>query len=215
MHSHVTATTRMALPLYLCNPFLRASLVTGKFKAIIAQPKYSDLSEWVAMNLVDFYTNVNLFLEVLSDSCTASLCPTMSAGPNFSYPWIGKNGRNTNLPAPTHMDYIMSWIQNSMNDQSLFPTRLGSEFAPNFASTAKSVYRQLLHVFAHVYHAHFTSLLHFHAEGHFNSLFAHFLAFGQEFSLLEAKDLQTDRGQNLGIGDLAQKWRESGTLSGP
>lgn len=97
-------------PLYLCQPFIRAALVTGKFKTIVVLPKYADVNEWVAVNsqscpyppsqsfrpgltglfsalapfftpVFDFYTNLNLFLSVLSESCTQSSCPTMSAGP--------------------------------------------------------------------------------------------------------------------------------------
>lgn len=37
-------------PLYLCQPFVRAALVTGKFKSIVVLPKYVDVNEWVASN---------------------------------------------------------------------------------------------------------------------------------------------------------------------
>lgn len=37
-------------PLYLCQPFVRAALVTGKFKSIVVLPKYVDVNEWVAIN---------------------------------------------------------------------------------------------------------------------------------------------------------------------
>lgn len=37
-------------PLYLCQPFVRAALVTGKFKTIVVLPKYVDVNEWVAIN---------------------------------------------------------------------------------------------------------------------------------------------------------------------
>lgn len=37
-------------PLYLCQPFIRAALVTGKYKSIIVLPKYVDINEWVAIN---------------------------------------------------------------------------------------------------------------------------------------------------------------------
>lgn len=37
-------------PLYLCSPFIEAKLVKGNFKTIVQQPKYVDLTEWVAVN---------------------------------------------------------------------------------------------------------------------------------------------------------------------
>ena len=93
-----------------------------------------------------------------------------------------------------------------------FPS-LGNDFQPNFPSTAKHIYRQLLRVFAHIYHAHYTHILHLRSEPHFNSLFAHFLAFGKEYELLELKDVKGGAQQGMpGIGDLWDKWRETGIL---
>lgn len=37
-------------PLYLCQPFVKAALVKGSFKTIVAPPKYVDVNEWVAIN---------------------------------------------------------------------------------------------------------------------------------------------------------------------
>lgn len=82
-------------PLYLCSPFVDAALVKGNFKTIVMLPKYVDIREWVAVNgalqqllfrslttqVFDFYTNLNEFYGVLTESCTHQACPTMSAGP--------------------------------------------------------------------------------------------------------------------------------------
>lgn len=37
-------------PMYLCQPFVKAALVKGSFKTIVAPPKYVDVNEWVAIN---------------------------------------------------------------------------------------------------------------------------------------------------------------------
>ena len=63
----------------------------------------------------------------------------------------------------------------------------GHEFPADFPSIVKGIYRQMLHIFAHLYHAHFTTFLHTSSEAHFNSLFAHFVAFGNEIGLLVCK----------------------------
>ncbi|KAG8931891.1 Maintenance of ploidy protein mob2 [Tulasnella sp. 419] len=194
-------------PLYLCQPFVRAALVTGKFKSIVVLPKYVDVNEWVAVNIFDFYTNLNLFLAVLSEGCTQASCPSMSAGPGIDYFWIDNNRRQLRLPAPTYIDFVTTWIQNVLDDTNLFPTKSGAEFQPNFPSLIKQVYRQLLRIFAHIFYAHYPALLHLHSEGHFNSLFAHFLAFGKEFEILDPRDIR-----GLGIGELADRWREMGIL---
>jgi len=89
---------------------------------------------------------------------------------------------------------------------------LGRDFPPTFPSTAKHVYRQLLRVFAHIYHAHYTQILHLRSEPHFNSLFAHFLAFGKEYELLDIKDIKGQSGATVGIGALWERWKEMGIL---
>merc|ERR1711916_100716 len=52
-------------PLYLCQPFVKAALVKGSFRTITAVPKYVDGMEWVAVNLYDFFHNINLFLGII------------------------------------------------------------------------------------------------------------------------------------------------------
>jgi MOB kinase activator 1 len=88
----------------------------------------------------------------------------------------------------------------------------GQEFPQNFPSTVKHVYRQLLRVFAHIYYAHYTAILHLRSEPHLNSLFAHFLAFGREYELLDIKDVKGPPAP--GIGALWERWCESGILEG-
>ncbi len=90
----------------------------------------------------------------------------------------------------------------------------GRDFPQSFPSTVKHVYRQLLRVFAHIYHAHYHQILHLRSEPHFNSLFAHFLAFGREYELLEMKDLKGSSSAPVGVGALWERWRDMGILDG-
>lgn len=43
----------------------------------------------------------------------------------LSYTWINQDRKNVHLPAPTYIDYVMTWIQNLLNDESTFPTKSG------------------------------------------------------------------------------------------
>ncbi|KAJ2929343.1 hypothetical protein H1R20_g7764, partial [Candolleomyces eurysporus] len=197
------------------SPFVDAALVKGNFKTIVMLPKYVDIMEWVAVNIFDFYTNLNEFYGVITDVCTQQTCPTMSAGHTLSYTWINQDRKSVHLPAPTYIDYVMTWVQNLLDDENSFPTKSGHDFPASFPSTVKHVYRQLLRVFAHIYHSHFQHLLHLRSEPHFNSLFAHFLAFGREYDLLEVKDLKgANAASAVGIGALWERWREMGILEG-
>ncbi|KIY46671.1 hypothetical protein FISHEDRAFT_46879 [Fistulina hepatica ATCC 64428] len=199
-------------PLYLCSPFVEAALVKGNFKTIVMLPKYVDIMEWVAANIFDFYTNLNEFYGVISECCTAQSCPTMAVGPTLNYTWINPDRKQVHLPAPTYVDYVMTWTQNLFDDEAVFPTKSGHDFPVNFPSIVKHMYKQLLRVFAHIYHAHYHQILHLRSEPHFNSLFAHFLAFGREYELLDMKELKGSTSSPVGVGALWEKWRELGTV---
>ncbi|KAI0297697.1 Mob1/phocein [Russula brevipes] len=184
-------TPSIQKPLYLCSPFVEAALVKGNFKTIVMLPKYVDIMEWVAVNILS----------------------TMAAGPSLNYTWINQDRKSVQLPAPTYIDYVMTWVQNLLDDENTFPTKSGQDFPASFPSTIKHVYRQLLRVFAHIYHAHYSQILHLRSEPHFNSLFAHFLAFGREYELLDIKDVRgTSNAPAVGIGALWERWREMGIL---
>ncbi|KAG6890253.1 hypothetical protein C0992_002662 [Termitomyces sp. T32_za158] len=201
-----------AKPLYLSSPFIDAALVKGNFKTIVMLPKYVDITEWVAVNIFDFYTNLNEFYGVLTEVCTQHNCPTMAGGPTLNYVWANPGGKTITLPAPTYIDTVLSSIQTLLEDENVFPTKSNQPFNPAFPSTVKNIYRQLLRVFAHIYHAHFHHILHLRAEPHFNSLFAHFLAFGREYELLDVKDIRGDPSAPVGVGLLWERWKESGIL---
>ena len=37
-------------PLYLCQPFVKSTVITGTFKTLVTLPKYVDPNEWVGVN---------------------------------------------------------------------------------------------------------------------------------------------------------------------
>jgi hypothetical protein len=53
--------------------------------------------------------------------CNEQSCPTMSAGPT-TYTWIDTNRNPINLPAPTYIKHIQTWVNGKIQDASLFPT---------------------------------------------------------------------------------------------
>ncbi|KAJ7288011.1 Mob1/phocein [Mycena rebaudengoi] len=201
-------------PYYLSRPFVDAALVKGNFRTIVMQPKYVDVNEWVAVNMYDFYTNLNEFYGVLTECCTQQSCPTMSAGPTLNYTWV-QDRKKVALSAPTYIDSVMSSIQNLLDDENLFPTKSSQTFDKDtFPGTIKQVYQQLLRVFAHLYHAHYPQILHLRSEPHFNSMFAHFLAFGTQYHLFEERDIRGEPGAPVGVGLLWERWRSTGILEG-
>ncbi|KIM31063.1 hypothetical protein M408DRAFT_327956 [Serendipita vermifera MAFF 305830] len=198
--------------LFLSSPFCDAALVKGSLKTLVALPKYIDVMEWVALNMFDFYNNVNTFYGAIAERCTSKNCPTMTAGDQLVYTWVDANHKHVKLPAATYIDFVFTWIQNLLEDQSIFPTKAGLPFPPGFPATCKHMYRQLLRVFAHIYQAHFEDMLNLRIEPHLNSLFAHYLSFGAEFDVLDKKELKGSPSSPTGIGYLYDKWKDMGRL---
>jgi MOB kinase activator 1 len=116
----------------------------------------------------------------------------------LDYSWLDAKRNPLRLPAPTYIEYVLQWISNRINDETLFPTKaapttsatvatgagdnwVGKDggFPQNFHSTCKAIYKQMFRVFAHIYHTHFDKILHMSLEAHYNSLFVHFIHFSR------------------------------------
>lgn len=121
-------------PLYLCQPFVRSTLIKGSFRTIVALPKYVNPYEWIAINracdvadaVFDFFHHLNQFCEVVSEFCTPSAEPTMCAGVGLHYTWVDVHRKPIPLPAPQYIDFVMTWIGQVLADEAVFPTKPGT-----------------------------------------------------------------------------------------
>ena len=63
----------------------------------------------------------------ITEFCTEDKCPVMSAGPKYEYHWA--DGTNIKKPikcsAPKYIDYLMTWVQDQLDDETLFPSKIG------------------------------------------------------------------------------------------
>jgi len=168
--------------------YVSATLVNGNLKRISVCPKYIELTEWLAVNTFDFFQYTNLFYGTIQEFCTIDSCPAMCAGAT-EYQWTDSNKKTIKVHASQYIDYVMTWIQNLLDDESLFPTKAGVDFHRDFHHHLKQIYKQLFRVFAHIYHSHFNAILALSTQGHLNTLLAHFICFGCEFELLDRKEL--------------------------
>lgn len=178
------------VPFFMCEPFVKTSLVKGSFKTIVQLPKYVDYGEWIALNIFEIFNNLNQFYEVFVEYITPEAYPTMNAGPNTNYLWVDSSGQTVNLPACQYIEYVLTWISNKLNDQSVFPTKSGGAFPPNFIKDCKNITRQMFRIFAHIYHNHFDKIVHLSLEAHWNSFFSHYISFVKEFKLIERNELK-------------------------
>ncbi|ORY39374.1 Mob1/phocein [Rhizoclosmatium globosum] len=134
-----------------------------------------DVNEWLAVNTLDFFYYTNLFYESIAEFCTVQDCPTMSAGAGVDYNWTDSRGKTVKLPAPQYVDYFMTYAQNILNDQTVFPTKSGAEFPRDFLATIRQIHKQLIRVFVHMYSTHVHQIQALGLQGHINTLFAHIL----------------------------------------
>ncbi|XP_055338374.1 MOB kinase activator 1B-like isoform X2 [Paramacrobiotus metropolitanus] len=169
-----------------------ATLGSGAdLRQAVQLPDGEDLNEWVAVHIVDFFNQISMLYGTITEFCTVQKCPVMSAGPKYEYHWA--DGQTVKKPikcsAPQYIDYLMTWVQDQLDDETLFPSKIGVPFPKNFLSTAKTILKRLFRVYAHVYHQHFEDVIALEEEAHLNTSFKHFTFFIQEFNLVDKKEL--------------------------
>lgn len=174
----------------------QATLGAGRLLDAVKLPPGEDINDWLAVNVTDFYNEVALLHGVLCDVCTSNSCPCMSAGPRFEYKWA--DGVRIKKPircsAPKYIDYMMNWAQVTLDNESIFPVRVGEPFPDNIRQVICSIFKRLFRVYAHIYVIHFTSMQELGAEPHLNTCFRHFMLFVREFDLIEQAELAPLRG---------------------
>ena len=104
------------------------------------------MDEWIAVNTVDFFNQINMLYGTITEFCTEDCCPIMSAGPKYEYHWA--DGQTVKKPikcsAPKYIDYLMTWVQDQLDDETLFPSKIGVKFPPNFQNIVRTILKRLL-----------------------------------------------------------------------
>ncbi|OIV98362.1 hypothetical protein TanjilG_16689 [Lupinus angustifolius] len=168
-----------------------ATLGSGNLREAVKLPPGEDINEWLAVNTVDFFNQVNILFGTLTEFCTAGNCPTMTAGPRYEYRWA--DGVTIKKPievaAPKYVEYLMDWIESYLDDETIFPQKLGAPFPATFRDVVKTIFKRLFRVYAHIYHSHFQKIVSLKEEAHLNTCFKHFVLFTWEFRLIDNAEL--------------------------
>eukprot|EP00808_Paulinella_micropora_P001228 g44872.t1 len=169
-----------------------ATLGSGNMRSAVQLPKSEDLKEWIAVNTVDFFNEINLLYGTISEYCTKEACPIMAAGSSVNYLW--RDGVKVKKPievsAPEYVDLLMTWAESQLNNEDIFPVSFGSEYPKNFLVIVKQLYKRFFRVYAHIYHSHFSKIVAVGAEAHLNTCFKHFVYFVLEFDLIPKAELK-------------------------
>ena len=115
---------------------------------------------------VDFFNEISLLYGTITEFCTPSACAVMSAGPKYEYLWADGTTIKTpiKVPAPEYIDYLMTWVEGIVNNESVFPTEMDHPFPKNFISHVQVIFKRLFRVYAHIYYSHFQQIVELGAE---------------------------------------------------
>ncbi|CAL8104299.1 unnamed protein product [Calicophoron daubneyi] len=168
-----------------------ATLGSGDLRQAVRLPDGEDLHEWIAINTVDFFNQISMVYGTLVEFCTEESCPVMSAGPKYEYHWA--DGQTVKKPlkcsAPQYVNCLMAWIQKHLENEAIFPSKIGAPFPRDFLSVVKVILKRLFRVYAHIYHQHFSEVRALQEEAHLNTSFKHFIFFVMEFDLVQKREL--------------------------
>lgn len=158
---------------------------------------------------MDFYNQINLLYGSITEFCSPTTCPEMKATDEFEYLWqdSGKFKRPTKMPAPEYIEHLMAWVQDYINNESVFPSRIGTSLQPsnpysllftdgptgvhfpkNFQTTVRQLVKRLFRVYAHIYCHHYPVIVALGLDPHMNTSFKHYVLFIKEFDLESGKD---------------------------
>nr|CAB3447540.1 unnamed protein product [Digitaria exilis] len=109
----------------------------------------------------------------------------------FEYRWADgvQIKKPIEVSAPKYVEYLMDWIEAQLDNKSIFPQKIGTQFPQNFKDVVKTIFKRLFRVYAHIYHSHFQKTVNLKEEAHLNTCFKHFTLFTWEFKLIDKAEL--------------------------
>lgn len=160
-------------------------------------PQDEDINEWLAIHVVDFYNQINMLYGAITEFCSPKTCPRMIATDEYEYLWQetnpNSNGmthpkRPVSLPASEYTENLMNWIQNFLDNDNIFPSKIGAPFPQQFQSLVKTIFKRLFRIYAHIYCHHFHEISELGLQNHLNTSLKHYVLFNNEFGLISRKD---------------------------
>ncbi|KAJ2708542.1 Mitotic exit network component [Coemansia spiralis] len=178
---------------YQLRQYAETTLGKASLHEAVLLPEGESLDEWVACHVVDFYNHINMLFMSVSHHCTDETCPKMCAGESYNYFWRdGVDYREpTAMPANKYVKLLMRWIDQQLDDTSLFPVELGHPFPPHFRSeVAAQILKRMLRVYAHLYWHHYPQICQVGLATMLNTSFTHFTLFVTKYKMVSDTELQ-------------------------
>lgn len=177
-------------------------------RSAVALPPGENLNEWLAANskflliyldlsylcylaAVDFFNEVSLIWGI---TCETQM-PNFGEGEGFplGFEYLWADGVKIKSPircsSTEYVDYVMSWVEEQINNEQIFVTSSDSQFPRNYLAIVKQIFTRLFRIFAIIYTQHFSRLEELGAVAHLNTSFKHFCFFIWEFDLVDQREL--------------------------
>ncbi|KAH7392619.1 Mob1/phocein [Pyrenochaeta sp. MPI-SDFR-AT-0127] len=165
--------------------YAEATLGSGSLRKAVKLPEGEDKDEWLAVNVVDFYNQINLLYGSITEFCSPQSCPEMKATDEFEYLWQDSESfkKPTKMPAPEYIEHLMAWVQSNVDNEAMFPSRIGVAFPKTFPALIRNMFKRLYRVYAHIYCHHYPVIIELGLEPHLNTSFKHYVLFIDEHGL--------------------------------
>ena len=158
-------------------------------KYTVQLPMFTSKNDWITLKLLEMVKEVNVLCISIRHFCTEISCPRMNAGSFVDFNWIGDEGLAEKVSAPVYMRKLSIWAIGMLKDAKLCPIVSSCSYPESFQAEAKSVFRRLFRVYAHVYLEHFAEFTSAGASTALNTSFIHAFVFGKHFELLTEYDV--------------------------
>ncbi|XP_075213326.1 MOB kinase activator 2 isoform X2 [Lycorma delicatula] len=119
--------------LYLEEAVLERKLPDIDLRVLVDLPAGLDYNEWLASHTIAFFDHINLVYGTISEFCTMSGCPDMTGPGLRTYLWFDEKGKKTKVAAPQYIDYVMTFTQKTISDESVFPTKYEAKINVNWS----------------------------------------------------------------------------------
>mmetsp|Transcript_22018 Transcript_22018/g.67589 ORF Transcript_22018/g.67589 Transcript_22018/m.67589 type:complete len:178 (+) Transcript_22018:265-798(+) len=159
-------------------------------RGAVGLPQGEDENEWLAVNVVDFFNEVSLLYGIVAEEPMDESVPNGGFPEGFTYMWGEGLRAPIECTADEYVNHVMTWVEEQINDESVFPSDADAAFPRSFKETVKTVFKRLFRAFAIIYASRFQQMEALGAVAHLNTSFKHFIFFCLEFDLVGQRELQ-------------------------
>jgi len=175
-------------------------LCSGDMRLAVQQPEGEDLNEWLAVHTVDCYNELSLLVGTVAEFINDTDHPSMTVK-GFEFRWADKaHPTPVSVSAREYIDFVLTWVEAQINDETIFPTSVDVEFPVDFRSIVGSMMKRMWRIYAFLYegagvYEAFKSIKsgsgeqQVPASRHLHTCCKHFVFFVLEFNLVPESEL--------------------------